>query len=107
MVRIEMVDEKVLLAGLLGAITWNLITLILGLPTSPSHALMGGYGGAAVAHAGLKPLILGGRTKPVLFIFLSPVIGCIVATAVTVITRSILRTPRPLEADCLFRRLHL
>src|SRR2546425_3668857 len=45
MVRIEMVDEKVLLAGLLGAITWNLITLILGLPTSSSHALMGGYGG--------------------------------------------------------------
>ena len=75
MVRIEMVDEKVLLAGLLGAITWNLITLILGLPTSSSHALMGGYGGAAVAHAGLKALILGGWTKPVLFIFLSPVIG--------------------------------
>src|ERR1700688_3361410 len=47
MVRIEMVDEKVLLAGLLGAITWNLITLLHGLPTSSSHALMGGYGGAA------------------------------------------------------------
>jgi len=77
MVRIELVDEKVLLAGLLGAITWNLITLVLGLPTSSSHALMGGYGGAAVAHAGFKALILGGWTKPVLFIFLSPVIGLV------------------------------
>src|ERR1700688_2161400 len=47
MVHIELVDEKVLLAGLLGAIIWNLITLTLGLPTSSSHALMGGYGGAA------------------------------------------------------------
>src|SRR5713101_3492549 len=47
MVHIELVNEKVLLAGLLGAISWNLITLTLGLPTSSSHALMGGYGGAA------------------------------------------------------------
>ena len=72
MVHIEMVDEKVLLAGLLGAITWNMITLILGLPTSSSHALMGGYGGAAVANAGFGALILSGWTKPVLFIFLAP-----------------------------------
>jgi len=107
MVRIEMVDEKVLLAGLLGAITWNVITLILGLPTSSSHALMGGYGGAAVAHAGLKALILGGWTKPVLFIFLSPVIGFFVATAVTVITSWIVRRQRPLKVDRWFRRLQL
>jgi PiT family inorganic phosphate transporter len=107
MVRIEMVDEKVLLAGLLGAITWNMITLILGLPTSSSHALMGGYGGAAVAHAGLKALILGGWTKPVLFIFLSPVIGFFVATAVTVITSWIVRRQRPLKVDRWFRRLQL
>src|ERR1700686_5038571 len=79
MVHIEMVDQKVLLAGLLGAITWNLITLVLGLPTSSSHALMGGYGGAAVAHAGYKALILAGWTKPVLFIFLSPFIGMFIA----------------------------
>src|SRR5256884_6231800 len=51
MVHIEMVDQKVLLAGLLGAIGWNLITLTLGLPTSSSHALMGGYGGAAGARS--------------------------------------------------------
>jgi PiT family inorganic phosphate transporter len=107
MVRIELVDEKVLLAGLLGAITWNLITLVLGLPTSSSHALMGGYGGAAVAHAGFKALILGGWTKPVLFIFLSPVIGLVVAVAVTVLTSWIVRRQRLLRVDRWFRRLQL
>src|SRR5437588_4723328 len=107
MVRIEMVDEKVLLAGLLGAITWNLITLILGLPTSSSHALMGGYGGAAVAHADFKALILAGWTKPVLFIFLSPVIGLVVAVAVTILTSWIVRRQRPLKVDRWFRRLQL
>src|SRR6266571_3873470 len=107
MVRIEMVDEKVLLAGLLGAITWNTITLILGLPTSSSHALMGGYGGAAVAHAGFKALVLGGWTKPVLFIFLSPIIGLVVAILVTILTSWIVRRQRPLKVDRWFRRLQL
>lgn len=107
MVHIEMVDEKVLLAGLLGAITWNTITLILGLPTSSSHALMGGYGGAAVAHAGFKALVLGGWTKPVLFIFLSPVIGLVVAVLVTILTSWIVRRQRPLKVDRWFRRLQL
>jgi len=107
MVHIEMVDEKVLLAGLLGAITWNTLTLILGLPTSSSHALMGGYGGAAIARSGFKALILGGWTKPVLFIFLSPVIGLFVAVAVTVITSWIVRSQRPLKVDRWFRRLQL
>jgi inorganic phosphate transporter, PiT family len=107
MVHIEMVDEKVLLAGLLGAITWNLITLILGLPTSSSHALMGGYGGAAVAHAGFRTLILSGWTKPVLFIFLSPILGFLVGMGVTVITSWIVRKQRPLKVDRWFRRLQL
>ena len=107
MVRIEMVDEKVLLAGLLGAIIWNTITLILGLPTSSSHALMGGYGGAAVAHAGFKALVIGGWTKPVLFIFLSPVIGFFVAILVTILTSWIARSHRPLKVDRWFRRLQL
>jgi PiT family inorganic phosphate transporter len=107
MVHIEMVDEKVLLAGLLGAITWNTLTLILGLPTSSSHALMGGYGGAAIARSGFKALILSGWTKPVLFIFLSPVIGFFVAMAVTIITSWIVRRQRPLKVDRWFRRLQL
>jgi len=107
MVHIEMVDEKVLLAGLLGAITWNLITLTLGLPTSSSHALMGGYGGAAVAHAGFKALMLGGWKLPVLFIFLSPVIGMVVGITVTIITTWIVRDQRPRKVDRWFRRLQL
>ena len=107
MVHIESVSQTVLLAGLLGAILWNLITLILGLPTSSSHALMGSYGGAAVAHAGFQALILSGWTKPVLFIFLSPIIGFIVGWAVTVLTSWIVRRQRPVKVDRWFRRLQL
>jgi inorganic phosphate transporter, PiT family len=107
LVHVEMVNQKVLLAGLLGAIGWNLITLILGLPTSSSHALMGGYGGAAVASAGLAALIPKGWTMPVLFIFLSPVIGMFVSMVVTVVTSWIVRKQRPLKVDRLFRRLQL
>ena len=107
MVRIETVNEKVLLAGLLGAIIWNLITLILGLPTSSSHALMGGYGGAAVAHVGFRALIPGGWAMPVLFIFLSPVIGITISALVTVVTTWIARNHRPQRIDRWFRRLQL
>ena len=107
MVHIELVDEKVLLAGLLGAITWNLITLTLGLPTSSSHALMGGYGGAAVAHAGFRALILSGWTMPVLFIFLSPIFGMIVGLLVSVATTWIVKDQRPQKVDRWFRRLQL
>ena len=107
MVHIEMVNEKVLLAGLLGAITWNLTTLTLGLPTSSSHALMGGYGGAAVVHAGFKTLILAGWTMPVLFIFLSPIIGMLIGWLVSVLTTWVVRNQRPRRVDRWFRRLQL
>jgi len=107
MVHIEMVDQRVLLAGLLGAIFWNLITLVLGLPTSSSHALMGGYGGAAVAHAGFGALILSGWTRPVLFIFLSPIMGLVIGITVTIATSWIVRKQRPLRVDRWFRRLQL
>lgn len=107
LVHVEMVNQKVLLAGLLGAIGWNLITLILGLPTSSSHALMGGYGGAAVASAGFAALIPNGWTMPVLFIFLSPVIGMFISLVVTVVTSWIVRKQRPLKVDRMFRRLQL
>jgi len=107
MVHIELVNEKVLLAGLLGAISWNLITLTLGLPTSSSHALMGGYGGAAVAHAGFRALIPGGWTMPVLFIFLAPVFGMVVGLLVSIITTWIVKDQRPQRVDRWFRRLQL
>jgi inorganic phosphate transporter, PiT family len=107
MIHIEMVNQQVLLAGLLGAITWNLITLILGLPTSSSHALMGGYGGAAVAHAGYRTLILSGWVKPVLFIFLSPIVGAVTAIILTITASWIVRKQRPRRVDKIFRRLQL
>jgi PiT family inorganic phosphate transporter len=107
MVRIETVNENVLLAGLLGAIFWNLITLILGLPTSSSHALMGGYGGAAVANAGFHALIPSGWTKPVIFIFLAPFMGMFCGMVVTVATSWIVRNQRPRRVDKWFRRLQL
>ncbi|HEY2820983.1 MAG TPA: inorganic phosphate transporter [Candidatus Acidoferrum sp.] len=107
MIHIEMVTQQVLLAGLLGAIIWNLITLILGLPTSSSHALMGGYGGAAVAHAGVRSLILSGWVKPVLFIFLSPIVGAVTAIILTITASWIVRKQRPRRVDKLFRRLQL
>lgn len=107
MIHIEMVNQQVLLAGLLGAIIWNLITLILGLPTSSSHALMGGYGGAAVAHAGYHALILSGWVKPVLFIFLSPIVGAVTAIILTIVASWIVRKQRPRRVDRNFRRLQL
>ena len=107
MVRIEMVDQRVLLAGLVGAIIWNLITLILGLPTSSSHALIGGYGGAAVASSGFQSLILSGWVKPVIFIFLSPIVGMVLAMILSILTTWIVRHQRPQKVDRWFRRLQL
>jgi len=107
LVHLELVNQQVLLAGLLGAILWNFITLVLGLPTSSSHALIGGYGGAAVARVGFRALILKGWIKPVLFIFLSPLIGMVLAMVLTILTSWIVRRQRPQRVDRWFRRLQL
>src|SRR5690606_30335689 len=77
-------DTDVILAALTGAILWNLLTWWLGLPSSSSHALMGGLGGAAIAKAGVIALIPGGWVKPISFIFLSPLLGCTLAIGLTV-----------------------
>src|SRR5947207_2610147 len=71
----RIVTFAVILGGLTGAITWDLITWYFGLPTSSSHALIGGYAGAAVAKAGFRAIITAGWTKTIVFIFLSPLIG--------------------------------
>ena len=75
MVDLDVVTYSVILTGLIGAITWNLITWYFGLPTSSSHALFGGYGGAAVAKAGFSAIIVAGWTKTLIFIVLAPLIG--------------------------------
>jgi inorganic phosphate transporter, PiT family len=107
LVHLEMVDTRVLLAGLLGAIGWNLITLVLGLPTSSSHALMGSYGGAAVACAGTKALIPSGWIFPILFIVLSPMIGFLLGLFVSISTTWIVHKQKPQKVDRWFRRLQL
>jgi PiT family inorganic phosphate transporter len=101
------VDPNVVLAGLIGAIIWNLITWWLGLPSSSSHALLGGYGGAAVAKAGIGALIASGWVKPILFIFLSPLIGAVASLLLTVvISWSVYRLPAA-KLDRAFRRIQL
>src|SRR6266540_3070181 len=75
LVDINIVTFTVIFAGLIGAIAWDLITWYYGLPTSSSHALIGGYAGAAVAKAGWGAIIASGWTKTLLFIVLAPMIG--------------------------------
>ena len=72
LIHVEVVDPSVIVAGLLGAIAWDLITWWYAIPSSSSHALMGGYAGAAIAKAGIGALIPGGWLMPILFIFLAP-----------------------------------
>jgi PiT family inorganic phosphate transporter len=107
MVDLEMVTSAVILAGLLGAITWNLITWLLGLPTSSSHALFGGYGGAAVAKAGFAAIIWSGWTKTVVFIFVAPLIGLIVGLSVMTAVYWLCRDTTPTRVDRWFRRMQL
>ena len=89
------VDPTLILSALLGAIIWDLITWWLGLPTSSSHALLGGLGGAAIAKAGFGALILSGWVKPILFIVISPVLGMALALGLTVMLSWMLRYRRP------------
>jgi PiT family inorganic phosphate transporter len=101
------VDPNLILGALIGAIAWNLITWYFGLPSSSSHALMGGLGGAAIAKAGFPALQLGGWVLPILFIFLSPLLGMILALILTVILSWLLQGARPGPVDRVFRRLQL
>jgi inorganic phosphate transporter, PiT family len=103
----SVVDSNVILAGLLGAILWDITTWYLGLPTSSSHALLGGYGGAAIAKAGFDALILSGWVKPILFIVISPLLGMALALGLTVALSWLLRGFRPGPLDHVFRRLQL
>ena len=107
LIHVEWVDPTVILAGLVGAIAWDLITWYWAIPSSSSHALMGGYAGAAIAKAGLVVLIPGGWVKPILFIFLSPLIGFALGMVMMVIVGWTFRRAHPLSIDRWFRRLQL
>ena len=95
MVDIRTVTSTVILAGLLGAILWNLITWYFGLPSSSSHALMGGYAGAAVAKSGFGVIIAAGWYKTLLFIVLAPAIGLCLGFILKVVTSWILYKQSP------------
>jgi PiT family inorganic phosphate transporter len=107
LVRLEMVNEYVLLAGLLAAIIWTALCTWMGLPISVSHSLMGGYGGAAAAKAGFAAIIYSGWMKPVLFIFLSPLVGFAGAFLLGVATTWTVRRQPPRRVDKWFRRMQL
>jgi PiT family inorganic phosphate transporter len=107
LIDLSIVDPLVILGGLLGAIAWDLITWYYGIPSSSSHALIGGYGGAAVAKAGIHALILGGWVKPLLFIIVAPVLGLAAGLGLMVATGWTLRRMTPRSVDKYFRRLQL
>ena len=107
MIDVKLVTPDVVLAGLLGAIFWNLITWYYGLPVSSSHALIGGYAGAAVAKGGFIAIIASGWTKTLLFIVLSPLIGMVISFTLMVSVTWLFRKWHPYKLDTLFRRLQL
>jgi PiT family inorganic phosphate transporter len=107
MIDIKVVTSSVILAGLIGAIVWDLITWYYGLPTSSSHALIGAYAGAAIAKAGVVALIPSGWTKILMFIVLAPLIGFALGFTLMVAIYWIMRPYAPSRVDRYFRKLQL
>ena len=107
MIDINTVTFSVIFGGLTGAIIWDLITWYFGLPTSSSHALVGGYAGAAVAKTGFAAVVTGGWTKTIIFIFLSPLIGMTAGLTLMIAIHWLFRWTPPSRVDRWFRRLQL
>jgi len=103
-VETAVVDQWVILAGLIGAIVWDLITWAWGLPTSSSHALIGGFAGAAVVKAGFGSLIAAGLIKIGVFMILAPLFGLIVGFTLMVIVLNVFKGATPGRVDKIFRR---
>jgi inorganic phosphate transporter, PiT family len=103
----KIVDERVILAALLGAIVWDMLTWYWALPSSSSHALIGGLVGAAVVKAGWSAVVATGLKKTGIFIVVSPVLGFILATLLAGLVRTIFHNVRPSLANPVFRRLQL
>jgi PiT family inorganic phosphate transporter len=107
MIDVNTVTPTVILAGVCGAIFWNLTTWYLGLPTSSSHALIGGYAGAAIANSGFGVIIASGWYKTLLFIVLAPAIGLVLGFLLKIITTWIIRRQTPAAVDKWSRVLQL
>jgi PiT family inorganic phosphate transporter len=101
------IDHIVIFGALVGAIAWNLITWYYGIPSSSSHALIGGLVGAGVAKAGTQPLILGGLFKVIAFIFIAPLLGMVLAAIMMIVVSWIFVRSTPRRVDNWFRRLQL
>jgi inorganic phosphate transporter, PiT family len=101
------VDQYVIFGALVGAIAWNVITWWYGIPSSSSHALIGGIVGATLAKAGTAPLVTAGVLKTVAFIFVSPFLGFVFGSLLMVAVAWICRRTSPLSVDNVFRRLQL
>ncbi len=103
----NVVDMHVIFGALIGAITWNIITWYYGIPSSSSHALIGGIVGAVIAKAGSSALITSGVLKIVAFIFISPFLGFVLGSLMMVGVAWICRRAKPSQTDRWFRRLQL
>ena len=101
------VDHHVVFGALIGAIFWNIVTWWYGIPSSSSHALIGGIVGAVIAKSGASALIASGVLKTVLFIFVSPLLGFLLGSLLMVAVAQLFRRASPLRVDNLFRRLQL
>ena len=107
MIHLDMVNEWVLLAGLLGAIAWTGICTWFGLPISVSHSLIAGYAGSAIAHGGLATIIAGGWIKPVVGIVVGPFVGLFASVLLSILASWAVRKMAPQKVDRWFRRLQL
>jgi PiT family inorganic phosphate transporter len=101
------VDSRVIFGALIGAISWNLITWYYGIPSSSSHALIGGMIGAALAKAGPTPLLWPGILKTASFIFISPLLGMLLGSLLMLLVSWICFRQTPRRVDRWFRRLQL
>ncbi len=101
------VDQYVVFGALVGAIAWNLVTWWYGIPSSSSHALIGGILGATLAKAGMQPLVWAGVLKTVAFIFVSPMMGFLLGSLLMVAVSWLCLRWSPLRVDNVFRRLQL
>jgi len=106
-VKTDSITYEVIFSGLIAAIFWNMLTWWLGIPSSSSHTLIGGFAGAAVAHAGLAVVNQEKILKTFAFIFLAPIIGLVIAFVISLIIMNICRKANPSRADKWFKRLQL
>jgi PiT family inorganic phosphate transporter len=107
LVRAEAATEYVILAGLMGAIVWDIVTWYFGLPTSSSHALIGGYAGAAIAKVGFAAILYKGWTKTIVSMFISPVLGLALGFGMMTLVYWLFRDAFPHRVDRYFRKLQL